>query len=557
MQFKAIKKWFFILATITLVVFIGLKCFLWWVEATPPDVGDKSALQWTRKTINDSTFVVKNNFLRKNQFGIWEMYLEGSPFERGVAGGMLSKELLDYQEFGFASGINEKVPGGFYQYLLKLFIAWFNKDLPDYVPLEYQQEIYGYSLFASDDYDYIGPKYHRKLNYHAAHDIGHALQNMGLVAGCTAIAAWNEESADSNLIIGRNFDFYVGDAFAKTKIILFMRPDKGIPFGMVTWPGFMGAVSGMNQEGITVTLNAAPNRIPESIKMPVALLGREILQYASNLEEAKQIAQKHPTFVSELFLIGSSKANDVLLIEKTPDTTLFFKKENHLVVSNHFQSPFLSNSESNLDARKNTSTSHRFARMEELFLKNKPLNPQILPKVLRNTKGIGESELGLGCEMAVNQMTAHHAIILKPHDLQFWVACHPSQVGPFISYRLDSVFKKADLQPGPLNIPQTTLPADSIIFTEAYSDFLKYRKLANTLLSNSKDKTALNTSEIDNMVQLNPELHQAYALAGEYYLQKGNKEKAAALFKTGLQKAIPWTRDSIRLAEGLNTATKK
>ncbi|MCB0662478.1 MAG: hypothetical protein KDC24_07050, partial [Saprospiraceae bacterium] len=336
------------MAGVLLLGFLGLKLFLYWVEAAPPAVEDKSALDWERQTINDSTFQVKNNFLQKNEFGMWEMYLEGSPFERGVAGGMLSKELLDYQEYAFASGIDEKVPGGFYQYLLKLFIAWFDKDLPEYVPEEYQKEIYGYSLFAADEYDYIGQKYHRKLNYHAAHDIGHALQNMGLVAGCTAVAAWDQNSIDSNLIIGRNFDFYVGDAFAKNKIILFMQPDEGIPFGMVTWPGFMGAVSGLNMKGISVTLNAAPNKIPEAIKMPVALLAREILQYASTIEEAKAVAQKHPTFVSELFLIGSADENRVELIEKTPDTTLFYTQEDYMVVSNHFQSPFLKENETNL-----------------------------------------------------------------------------------------------------------------------------------------------------------------------------------------------------------------
>ncbi|MEZ4981873.1 MAG: hypothetical protein R2769_09865 [Saprospiraceae bacterium] len=47
-------------------------------------------------------------------------------------------------------------------------------------------------------------------------------------AGCSALAAWNENSVDSNLILGRNFDFYVGDEFAKNKIILFMRPEEGI-----------------------------------------------------------------------------------------------------------------------------------------------------------------------------------------------------------------------------------------------------------------------------------------------------------------------------------------
>lgn len=556
MQIKGLKKWLIILGALVVVAFIGLKAFLWWVEASPPKIDDQTALSWKREVANDSSFTVQNNFLKKNEYGVWEMYLEGSPFERGVAAGMLTKELLDYQEFGFASGIDEKVPGGFYQYLLKLFIAWFNRDLPKYIPIEYQQEIYGYSIFASDTYDYIGPKYHRKLNYQAAHDIGHAMQNMGFVAGCTALAAWNENSADSCLIIGRNFDFYVSDAFAKNKIILFMRPERGIPFAMVTWPGFMGAVSGINQQGIAVTLNAAPNKIPDAIRMPVALLGREILQYAATIEEAQRIAQKHPTFVAELFLIGSARANKAVLIEKTPDTTLFFKNKNHLILSNHFQSPYLEEAETNKKSKANTSTLHRYQRMEQLFLQNRPIHLQNLAKILRETKGLNDTSLGLGCEMAVNQMTAHHSIILQPAKKRFWVACHPSQVGPFVGYNLDTVFSKKPATPGSLHLPELTIPADSIVFTDAYNNFLTYRMLVAGLKSAKAAGKAFRQTAIDSLISLNPDLHEAYALAGNWYLDQGKKEKAADIFKKGLTKQLPWTRDSLRLTEGLKKAKK-
>ena len=95
-------------------------------------------------------------------------------------------------------------------------MGWFNRDLQDNVIKEYQLEILGVSYSASPEFDDIASPYQRILNYHAAHDIGHAVQNMSLV-GCTAFGTWGNESEDSTLIIGRNFDFYVGDNFAEIK----------------------------------------------------------------------------------------------------------------------------------------------------------------------------------------------------------------------------------------------------------------------------------------------------------------------------------------------------
>ena len=54
------------------------------------------------------------------------------------------------------------------------------------------------------------------MAYHAAHDLGHALNDYSLV-GCTSFAAWGKNTQDGDIIHARNFDFYVGDEFAKEK----------------------------------------------------------------------------------------------------------------------------------------------------------------------------------------------------------------------------------------------------------------------------------------------------------------------------------------------------
>ena len=159
---------------------------------------------------------------------------------------------------------------------------------------------------------------------HAAHDIGHAVQDLALV-GCSSFAAWGKKSEDGNLILGRNFDFYASDAFAENKIVAFINPKEGHPFMMVTWPGMIGVVSGMNIEGLTVTINAGKSKIPLIAKTPISILTREILQYARNIDEAIAIAKKRKVFVSESIMVGSANDNKAILIEVSPKNLEFLK----------------------------------------------------------------------------------------------------------------------------------------------------------------------------------------------------------------------------------------
>src|SRR5690606_12968288 len=148
-----------------------------------------------------------------SESGLYEMYTSGAALERGMKNGKLSRELLIAQEEAFTHQIRKMIPSESYLKLLKYIVGFMNRDLEEHVLPEYQQEIYGISLSASDSFSWIGTNYTRQLNYHAAHDIGHALQNMMLV-GCTSFGAWDQKTADGAMLLGRNFDFWVGDEFA-------------------------------------------------------------------------------------------------------------------------------------------------------------------------------------------------------------------------------------------------------------------------------------------------------------------------------------------------------
>ncbi len=361
-KLKKVLVWFAIIVVALIIAF--LIYFKIAVTITPPEPNNLSVLDLERIKINENFYVCGNSWIKKSNTGLWELYIEGDAFERGVINGKLTKELIEIQEEAFVEQINKMIPSKFYLNFLKYFVAWFNRNIDNYITDEYLLEIYGVSFSASDKFSYIAPNYHRILDYHAAHDIGHALKDMNM-AGCTSFSAWGNKTKDSSLIVGRNFDFYVGDKFAKNKIIMFVNPDNGYKFMMVTWAGMIGAVSGMNEKGLTVTINAAKSEMPLEAKTPISILAREILQYASNINEAYAIAKKREIFVSESLMIGSAEDNKTAIIEKTPQRLgLFESDENYIICSNHFQSDVFANDSLNLKNIEESSSIYRYKRVK-------------------------------------------------------------------------------------------------------------------------------------------------------------------------------------------------
>lgn len=476
-------------------------------------------------------FTLGNNWFRKSESGLYELYVEGDPFERGVVIGRLTKDLVRYQEEVFTTRIKQLVPGDFYRTLLKYFVGWFNRRLADHVEEEFQLEILGVSGSASHDFDDIAMPYQRILNYHAAHDIGHALQNMSLV-GCTSFATWGNKSEDSTLIVGRNFDFYVGDDFARDKIVAFYNPSRGHKFMMVTFGGMTGVLSGMNDQGLTVTINAAKSDIPYASATPVSIVAREILQYASTIQEAYDIAEKRSMFVAESFLIGSAKENKASIIEKTPEGIDFYEStSNYIISTNHFQGDQLGNTQINKDHMKTSASVYRMERVEELLGPLKKNSVLKTAEILRNQSGKGNETIGLGNEKSINQLVAHHSIIFQPEKGLVWISTQSWQLGKYVCYDLNKVF--AGMPSGNLEIYESdlTIPADSFLFTTPYKDYLKFSKYRFPFDSR-RDLIP------DSVVKWNPDSYHAYLLAGEHLLKEKNWKKAAGFFEEGLNKEI-------------------
>ena len=505
-------------------------------------------------------FVSGKNSLLKNKHQLWELYVEGDPLQVGLISGALTDSLLKKQETIFFSKIKELVPSASKQKFLRFFLKWYNRKLYLNIPEEYKTEIYGYSRYSSKDFDAIAPAYLRSLYLHGAHDIGHALQDLALV-GCSSFAAWDSKSEDGNLILGRNFDFYAGDDFAKDKVIAFIKPTHGNPFMIYTWAGMTGAVSGMNTKGLTITINAGKSKIPLIAKTPISVLAREILQYASTIDEAIAIAKKRKVFVSESIMVGSATDNKAILIEVSPNNFGVFDvpNSNQIICSNHFQSEELKNDTRNKEQIRDSHSKYRFDKMTELFNSNPKINPIIAAEILRNTKGLNDKEIGYGNEKALNQLLAHHGIIFKPKELLVWVSANPYQLGEFVCYDLNKIFNETRDGNSFESFERTDLSIakDPFLETEEYKKYEQFRIEDVKIDSALKENRIIDLNQIKEYQSLNPYFWVVYYKAGLYFYNNKDFAQAKTQFEKALQCEITTLTNKVQVEKYLKKSIKK
>jgi predicted choloylglycine hydrolase len=475
----------------------------------------------------DHFYVADDSWLLKNKHGLWEMYVAGNAIERGNKIGLLSQELIVKQEDAIIEYIKKAISSDFAFKFLRVGAGIYNRSLGKYIPEENKEEIYAISRYASSKYTWTGNNYQRMMNYYSAHDIGQAMQFTGF-SGCSALAVWGDKTRDGKLLVGRNFDFNIGDRFAEDKILLFVNPAKGYRHAFVTWGGMIGVISGMNERGLCVMVNSVPSDIPLSAATPVTILARRILQYAKNIDEAVIIAQKNRTFISEQFIIASAEDNKAVAIEKTKDgQAVYSTSTSYLLCTNHFQSEELAikNSEKN-------SSHNRMDRMSELLDAAPSFTSRNMVDFLRDKKGKNGTDIGLGNENSINQLIAHHSIVFHPDSKTLWISTYPYQEGAFLAYNLNKFFAEAkNPKTNGLSIDELLIPANHDFIDNKMANYNFYRYSINTPIQSFN-------RDIKLFINSNPEHYRTYEYLGDYYSYCNMMDKAKEYYELSLQKII-------------------
>lgn len=544
---RAIKYILIICVAVPLLALLCLFVYTSFHVVPTPQIG-KIALTDSVVQKNDSIRTLGNNWAKKIGNDIYVCYTEGNPETRGYAYGALLPDLMSYQKRALLRRMEETVEGEWYRKFLCQFVRFYNSGIQEYLTDEQCRELYGLSLADSHDFDDLADPYELQLNLHAAHDIGHAMQDYMLV-GCSSFVLNGEKTKDSSLLFGRNFDFYCGDEFAETKVLSICKPDSGYAFASVTWGGMLGVLSGMNEKGLAVCINASKLDIPKSVAMPISMLVRHILIHCKSIDEAYVEAKKMKTFVAENIVVASAFDNDMAIIEKSPEEIELYRSPNKdvLLCTNHFQSEKFMHNERNLMNINQTDTKYRIELLAEHMEKKEKFDAEDAMAVLLNPFGKGGENIGMGNEMAINQLIAHHSVVFEPDSLNIYVCTQPKDFYPYVKFNLQNILNAAETRGrasdnhgrvsdnhvcvSDYKIAFQYFPvADSMRQSDEYRGFCGY-----VYCKNRKDLTSFP----DELIRCNPKYFESYDIAGDIYDMFDAREAACERWQQALECKIP------------------
>lgn len=365
--------------------------------------------------------------------------LEGSDFHRGAEFGRLSQEELLKQEQLLISKLDGFIGNSFVQSLFfTTAMIWFH-DADTFIDDASLKEMQGVAKWAPKKYDYLSDGLTRQVAYHGLHEVGQMFVDEDRVdMGCFASAI---QSKKKEWVIGRNFDFDVDGMFDQEKILKWVFPDQGIPFLSVIWGGMVGAVTGINQQGIFVAINAAGSDDFARVGTPTTIVVKKILTHSKSLDEAIQVLRESSVFITDIFIMADRKTDQVVVVEKSPAKMDIHYLNHSEVVANHLQGPMWEKDENNQNRKMNLTSEARFQRGLEL------IQAQTYKHAVEKTMDIltdkslaGKKQGHLGHRGAIDSLIASQSVIFDMATDFFYVNLGPGTSGKYLGYDLDKSF---------------------------------------------------------------------------------------------------------------------
>jgi hypothetical protein len=135
---------------------------------------------------------------------------------------------------------------------------------------------------------------------------------------CSGFALMNGATKDGHVYHGRVLDYMRGVGLEQNAVVIVHQPDVGHAWVNISYAGFVGSVTAMNEKGISIGEMGGRGYGNWDGK-PMAQLMREVMEKASTLDEAVEIMRKGPRTCEYYYVIADGNAKTAVGIGATPD----------------------------------------------------------------------------------------------------------------------------------------------------------------------------------------------------------------------------------------------
>jgi hypothetical protein len=139
---------------------------------------------------------------------------------------------------------------------------------------------------------------------------------------CSGFAVFGKATADGKLYHGRVLDYMTTIGLQDSATTFIVKVDGQIPFANVGYAGFIGSVSGMNSEAISLGEMGGRGE-GQWDGVPMATLMRRALEECSTLDEVMDLWKKSPRTCEYYYVFADGKTNRAVGVSALPDSIEF------------------------------------------------------------------------------------------------------------------------------------------------------------------------------------------------------------------------------------------
>jgi len=235
--------------------------------------------------------------------GYLVLHLKGTPYEMGMQHGKLLRDhVRENMQFILNKKGNESlIEVGPVRATPKSLLPGIVEVQRPYVPAKYWDEMRGLA-------DGAGLKVEEVQLGNFIPELFH----------CSGFAVMNAATAGGTLYHGRVLDYGIDLRLQEHAVLIVAEPTGGIPFVNVSYAGFIGSVTGMNAQHVSIG-EMGGRGLGAWQGTPMSLLVREVLETASDLDAGVEVFRSHKRTCEYYYVIADGKTNRAIGLAATPE----------------------------------------------------------------------------------------------------------------------------------------------------------------------------------------------------------------------------------------------